>query len=372
MNNERGTPPGEETILRILDQARWAPSGDNTQPWRFEILSGQHLVVHGSDTRRTVVYDRSGFASQIATGALLENITIAASGYGLKAEISCRTNDPDEEHPLYDVYFLEDSTILRDPLLPFIESRCVNRRPLGRVPLTPEEKGLLLKSMSHTASLPSFYRILWLENFSAKLSMARITQASGKLRLVIPEAYPVHRAVIEWNARYSIDRIPDQALGLSFSILPLMCWIMGRWERVQFFNRFLGGTLIPRLELDILPSLACSAHFVLLAPVPPQTLTDYVDAGRALCRFWLGVTAQGLQFQPEMTPLIFRSYVLRNTSFSRSPSSFDQARKISLALERLIGKDQADRAVFMGRVGRGNPPISRSLRLPLPSLLIRS
>ena len=25
-----------ETLLKILDLARWAPSGDNTQPWRFD------------------------------------------------------------------------------------------------------------------------------------------------------------------------------------------------------------------------------------------------------------------------------------------------------------------------------------------------
>ena len=31
----------------ILDLARWAPSGDNTQSWRFEIRSERHLVIHG-------------------------------------------------------------------------------------------------------------------------------------------------------------------------------------------------------------------------------------------------------------------------------------------------------------------------------------
>jgi hypothetical protein len=31
----------------ILDLARWAPSGDNTHRWRFEIRSERHLVIHG-------------------------------------------------------------------------------------------------------------------------------------------------------------------------------------------------------------------------------------------------------------------------------------------------------------------------------------
>jgi hypothetical protein len=369
-NSPERDPPETDTLRRILDLARWAPSGDNTQPWRFEILSGRHLVVHGSDTRRTVLYDRDGFASQIAVGALLEHIVLAAGGYGLRAEISCRPSsvEPDE-HPSFDVRFAADPSLRPDPLFAFIEKRCVNRRPLGGLPLTPEEKASVEGALGPPGSPLAAYRPVWFEGGRNKRAMARIAQSSGKLRLILPEAYPVHRAVIEWNARFSVDRIPDRALGLSPSILPLMRWVMGRWERVVFFNRFLGGTLIPRLELDILPALFCSAHFVLLAPKPPRTLADYVDAGRALCRFWLGVSALGLQFQPEMTPLIFRSYAVRGKNFSRLPDALSRARKIGGALDRLVGSEAADRAVFLGRVGRGEPPASRSLRLSLSQLL---
>jgi nitroreductase len=378
LNSSRGSSPEYENpetaiLLKILDLGRWAPSGDNTQPWRFEILSGRHLVVHGSDTRGTVVYDREGFASQIAIGALLENIAIAASGFALKTEISYRPEgeEPDA-HPLFDVRFSDASALAPDPLFPFLELRCVNRRRLGREPLTHKEKCDIERGLVSQNLASSRYQIFWLEKTSDKISMARIAQSSGKLRLTIPEAYPVHKSVIEWNARFSSDRIPDQALGLPISILPLMQWIMESWDRVLFFNRFLGGTLIPRFALDILPALFCSAHFVILAPDPPKVLMDYVDAGRALCRFWLGVSAQGLQFQPEMTPLIFRSYAVREAYFSREPGSMEKAREIGFDLERLVGRERIDHVVFLGRVGRGNHPRSRSLRLPLTSLLIRS
>ena len=57
---------------QILDLARWAPSGDNTQPWRFEIIDALTVVVHGFDTRDHVVYDLDGRPSQISLGALLQ------------------------------------------------------------------------------------------------------------------------------------------------------------------------------------------------------------------------------------------------------------------------------------------------------------
>ena len=61
----------KETLLRILDRARWAPSGDNTQPWRFQIVADDQLIVHGHDTRDEILYDFDGHASHMAHGALL-------------------------------------------------------------------------------------------------------------------------------------------------------------------------------------------------------------------------------------------------------------------------------------------------------------
>ena len=73
-----------DTLSQILDLARWAPSGDNEQPWRFEIVDDNLIRVHGFDTRDHVLYDYDGHASHIAQGALLETMRIAATGFGLK------------------------------------------------------------------------------------------------------------------------------------------------------------------------------------------------------------------------------------------------------------------------------------------------
>lgn len=374
MNSSKNTeelPTGDtkERIAQILDLARWAPSGDNTQPWRFEIVSDTHIVVHGSDTRRTVVYDLRGHASQLAIGVLLEYLAIAASGWNLQSEIVYRRppGHGDDPHPTFDVRFAVDPSLPADPLFPFLKIRSVNRKPLGILPLTSIEKERLSGLLG-----PRFsgYRTHWIEGWPKKANMARILQCCGKLRLTIPEAYRVHRQVIAWRSRFSDDRIPDQALGLSPHILPLMEWIMGSWERVRFFNRFLGGTWIPRLQLDILPALFCSAHFVLLAPVPPRSPEAHVEAGRALARLWLGVTKLGFQFQPETTPLIFRSYYKAGIPFSINPEAPATARRIAGSLDTLLSEDEMDRAVFLGRVGRGEPPSARSLRLSVDRLRV--
>ena len=98
--------------------------------------------------------------------------------------------------------------------------------------------------------------------------MAKLLVFKRRIRLTIPEAYRVHRDIVEWDAQFSEDRIPDQALGLDPLTLKLMRWAMQRWERVVL-NKYLAGTLLPRLQLDVLPALQCAAHFALVAERAP-------------------------------------------------------------------------------------------------------
>jgi hypothetical protein len=186
----------------------------------------------------------------------------------------------------------------------------------------------------------------------------------------MPEAYRVHRDIIHWGVRFSEDRVPDQALGVDPLTARLMRWIMADWQRVAFFNRFLAGTLAPRIQMDFLPSLFCAAHFVIAADRPAQSIDDYIAAGRAMQRFWLTLTGLGLVMQPEMTPLIFGRYTREGLVFSKTEGMQEQAGKLSRRLGELVGDSQSRHAVFMGRVGAGAPAASRSTRLALDDLLV--
>jgi nitroreductase len=352
----------DPTLEQILELARWAPSGDNTQPWRFEILDARRLVVHGHDTRDHCVYDLDGHPSQISIGALLETMAIAASTFGLELRSSRHADTPDAR-PTLSVEFIPVPGMEPDPLADAILPRSVQRRALSRRPLTGAEKSAL------SLTLPPGYRVHWLEG-SQRLAAARLMFRNAKLRLTMPEAHRVHKAIIEWDARYSEDRIPDQALGADAMTTKLMRWVMHDWKRVHFFNTWLAGTLAPRLQMDLIPGLACAAHFVLVAERRPQRIDDYIAAGRAMQRFWLTATAQGLQLQPELTPLIFARYVREGRTFSGTPGMRERAAALSRQGAALVGDQDWDAAVFMGRIGAGAAAQSRSLRRPLRELLV--
>ena len=346
---------------QILDLARWAPSGDNIQPWRFEVLSDEHVVVHAFDTHRIDVYDLDSRASQIAMGALRETIRIAASAHGRPARIVRRTYAP-PEFPVFDVGFERAPGVEVDPLHTFIRERSVQRKSLSTLPLDPAAKAQLERAVA-----PG-YSVVWFEGWRQRLRLAWLTVRSAKIRLTIPEAYAVHREIIEWNARYSETRIPDQALGADPMTVRLLHWVLADWGRVRMMNRYFGGTFAPRLQLDLIPGLCCAAHFALVANQAPVDVDDHVAAGAAVQRFWLTATSLKLQLQPNYTPLAFANYVRKGLPFTEVRSATRRAEAVVQMLSRLLGSATAEATVFLGRIGSGPAATARSLRLPLERL----
>lgn len=349
----------------ILDLGRWAPSGDNTQPWRFEIKSEHEVTVHGFDTRDHCVYDLDGHPSQMALGALLETISIAATGHGLRTEVTRRRELPDDK-PTFDIRFVPDTSLGKSPLLPFITVRAVQRRPLSTRALTAAQKSAL------EASVAPNHQITWFETPSQRWRVAKLLFRNAKLRLTMREAFEVHRNVIEWNAQFSEDKIPGQAVGVDPLTLKLMRWVMQSWPRVEFFNTWLAGTVMPRLQLDLIPGMACAAHVALKATAAPESIDDYVAAGRAMQRLWLEATRMGLLLQPEMTPVIFGRYYREGVAFTSDARARALGAEVASGFEALLGAEPTRQLVFFARVGTGKAARSRSTRLPLSRLAWRN
>ena len=349
-------------IENILENARWAPSGDNMQTWRFEVRDDEHFVIHAFDTRDHCVYDLQGHASQLAIGVLMESIVIAASAFERRVEFILRDGLP-VETPTIDVSLFYDNTVIPDRLFSFLPIRSVQRRPFKTTPLTAEQKIELEESIG------GLYRVKWVEGRYAKWCAAFLMFKNGRLRLVLPEAFPTHSTVIEWGVRFSKDRIPDKAVGLDPIATRMMKWAMKSWVRVKFLNTYLAGTLLPRIELDLLPGFCCAAHFVLIAEQAPIKIDNYFDAGRAIQRFWLTATQMGLQVQPEMTPLIFSEYIEGEVRFTDDKNVYKYAKDLCARFKVFL--DDGEGAVFVGRIGFGRAAYARSLRLSVSELLNR-
>jgi nitroreductase len=353
-------------IHDVLDLARWAPSGDNTQPWRFEILSETSALVHGYDTRGHCVYDLDGHASQLAHGALLETIAIAATRFGMHAVDAIVDEQPDGR-TVYRIDLAPASADVReDPLAASIVTRSVERRAMKTTPLTEQAQRALREAVAD-------YALRFETTIAARARIAILNASNAYIRLTIPEAFAVHQSVIAWDATTSEDRLPDASLGAGKMLLRTMRFAMTSFERVDRLNRFAGGTIMPRLALDLLPGIRCAAHFALIAPCEPRSLAERLRAGRAVQRLWLTATHLGLQLQPSYTPLVFARYARERRAFTRRARAQARALAIADRLEAIFGADRLASVVFLGRIGVARGPAKgRSLRRPLEQLTVKT
>jgi nitroreductase len=344
----------------VLELARWAPSGDNAQPWRFAVPAPHRIDVYGYDTRAHCVYDLDGWASQLAHGMLLETIAIAATRAGREARIDVPI-DAAAGPILYRVTLDDARRAPADPLIDAIRERTVQRRPMRARALTAAQRTALER-----AAAP--LRVVWFATWRGRARVAALYARNARIRLTIPEAYAVHRAVIAWHATTSDDRMPDASLGADPLLLAVMRRAMTSWERIDRLNRWT-GTLAPRIALDFVPGVLCSAQLALIAEREPATLADRVAAGRAVQRLWLTATTLGLQMQPQYTPLVFARYARERRAFTTVARAREEASEVAERLADVLGEDPAH-AVWLARVGPQRPVGGRSLRLPLSRLIV--
>ena len=73
-------------LSRLLTAAALAPSGHNTQPWRFSV-EGERITILPDPSRRLPVVDPDDHALYISLGCAVENLVVAARGEGYHAEV---------------------------------------------------------------------------------------------------------------------------------------------------------------------------------------------------------------------------------------------------------------------------------------------
>ena len=76
----------EDVTIKILEEAIYAPSGENCQPWKFAV-DGSNVHIFNVPEADASLYNFEQRGSYVAHGALIENIVIVALKYGYKASV---------------------------------------------------------------------------------------------------------------------------------------------------------------------------------------------------------------------------------------------------------------------------------------------
>jgi hypothetical protein len=334
-----------------------APSGDNTQPWRFRIdAEAARIALYVDSNRDPSPMNSGNRMARIAVGAALENIVRTAEKNGLPVEF---------EQPLPPALAtVRVTTNVSAVLIPDeILRRVTNRRVYdGR--LLPS--GVVAQLEQLTRPIANV-RSCWITDRARIPSIASLIARAD--RMMFGEA-SMRRAFL---GKIRFDRSADAGPaeegltpaslemttfeGFALRLLPsLPSWFLG----------LTGGLRAFAVKAR---TLAESASGFCLVTVPDASEQADVHAGRAVQRAWLALTERELAVQPMMSLL-----VLENVRDNGSPALVAKLGHAKLAglldeFRDLMPEIGSSRPAFLMRFGYAPPPTGRCGRMPVAPLV---
>lgn len=355
--------PGTPILTRILEAARWAPSPDNSQPWRFEQVSETQVRVHVDLERENPYSYRNSEPLWFSAGMLLEALRLAGSlyGWGMGWQLA---GMPDA--PVLDVTFNPHAGVPVDVLAYYLKARTVDRGPYRMRPLTMEDKEALARALG-----PGL-RLDWIESLGERWRLSWVNARATGIRLRSERCHRVHQEVIDWDNRFSRTGMPAGALGMDPLGRKIMRVVLADWQRMKLSSA-LGAGLYAGVEMDVIPSVCSGGFAVIRRPVgetEPPTPEDRLRIGGQVMRFWIEANRRGLSFQPSLAA-VFCSAQSRadDPQTGLEPSLRDAAAGVAQDYTRVTGFDPSE-VVFQARLGatKAKADAPRSIRKQLVDL----
>lgn len=347
----------KDIIKNILEHAVNAPSGNNSQPWKF-VVKENIIYIHNISDGDITPYNFDQKGSYIAHGALIENISIVALKYGYLANVEIF---PDKDNVnIIAIVTLDKAEPRKDQLFDFIISRATNRRTYQKTPLKSEYREEILKTHRE---VDRGGKIKLVEDIK---EIEKVAWALGLHERLIFENKMIHGIVfssILWSEKENTKKRKGLYIKTKFPDMPSfmlpMMKIFGNWLFVNIVNK-LG--LAKKIQKQSAESCISSSALCAIL-VDGETNEDYLKGGRLLQRIWLTITKLGLSLQP-MTGIPY----LARRILAGDPSGFspEQVELIKQANEEInsVFNENGKTVLMIFRIGYDPKPPVKTLKLP--------
>ncbi|MCB0366319.1 MAG: hypothetical protein H6624_06020 [Bdellovibrionaceae bacterium] len=289
-----------DRIERVLELARWYPSGDNCQPFRFRITKDRLQIFH-SEVKARHILNGQNHASCLSLGALLEYLVVAATDFDLEPVFELFESNflSTEELSLWAEVAFAERPLASDPLVPLLSQRRTERRPfsgeidLAKVHSVLEEGKKDHQEVDvHLLSSPS-------EEFKSHCV------AGETLMWCWPE---LNRAIFDWvclkNPQCS-EGMPFATLGALISDYPLI-YLLKNYPGTFGFFRSMGFYAVPKGRVKKTYDRG-PAFFAV--STPELSSCNMIKVGQMSCRKWLRLQAEGYSVQPLTLPALGPSFI---------------------------------------------------------------
>lgn len=353
----------EEVFRYLVNAGIQAPSGDNAQPWKFRLQDNAILLYLDREADRSF-FNVNQLASIIACGAVLENIRIAATALGFRAQIMhlpCR----DEADLMASITF-EPAAIEPDPLFGTIWARCTNRKMYAR-------KALPETTLQELARSVTAFPGVQLHMLTGRAELQKLAAVIYQVDRIRTESRALHEHLHQM-IRYSPQEAREKGDG--FALQNLEAGMAGEvflrltrpWWRMQIVNAVGLGRLVAWHAYQAI----LNASAVMLVTTEGRQLEHFLQGGAALQRLWLTLADRGLSMQPMTAITLFwlRWHIEGEQHFL--PRHRVLLRQAWEAYKALFphSSSQEHSQIMLYRVGYGETVLCRTYRRDIETFLV--
>ncbi|MCC6369470.1 MAG: Rv1355c family protein [Bacteroidia bacterium] len=352
----------QKEIEAMVVSACKAPSGGNSQPWRWIYKDGSLLLFNPFEPGLSIL-DYNGLASLVAIGAAIENLEIHATALGLKTQINYFPLG--EENKLmasFKFYKSTENKSDNDRWMRAIDLRMTNRNRAKREPIENEVLNKLVKVAKQTEGAD-----LQFITDNRQLDMAGdLLGEIEKVRLMEPMGHHDFVNEMRWTDEENLlkrDGVDVKTVDLTNA--ELAGFNIARNENVMaLIADWNGGGAFKKYNKKAIDS----AGAVGVISLNGNSKMDYIMAGRVLERVWMEANLQGLSFQPVSACLFLYARLLKGKGAGLSAAGSHQLKKLRPEFERTFFIKKNRQEMFIFRLSKSVRPSVKSLRKPLEEL----
>lgn len=342
-----------------------APSGGNSQPWRFH-YDGDVLWLCHDKQRSFNLLDPQHTGAYLALGAALKNVAIAAAHRDYRVE--CQTLPATQPHDpnleiIAGLRFHPETT--NNPtdaaLLPQISQRVTNRQAGTRVPLpaaTVAQWQAIAGRFGCELKLISDAEIL--------TELGDIIGAGDRLRFLCPALHQALMSEVRWS-RQEAQATGDGIDLATLELTPTQSAVLNVLRRPEVAALLRAQEAGTRLG-EISAKAVRTASTMGLLCVNGNSPAEQLCGGQVMQKLWLTANSQGWAWYP-MTGLLYLFDAASSAQGFMNAQEYASLVALSRRFERIFPTSPTQTKLLQFRLTQAAPPSLRSLRLPLDRVL---
>lgn len=355
--------PDKNAVSAIVTAAGLAPSGGNSQPWKWLFYNDQLFLFH--DRKQSVSWmDFNDTASYISFGTSIENLKIKAGELGL--ETSYELFPLADEKKLIGVFSFRKSIAAPyfGDLSTGLTLRLTNRKKGDMQPL---ERSVIQKISEHV-SRGSEAELQVITDREQIERVAEIVSSVERLRFLFPQAHhELYTKEIVWPSESGepiVEGIDVNTLELSESDKTGLI-VASKPEVINLLNRWGGGTAFEKIS----KSAVASSSAIAMVTMPEYSDKNFIKGGEALQRAWITANLNGIAVQP-ISGMLFIFDRLNKTKGEDMPAKMvAELEELQKALYHIFDGIDERCPIFIFRLSNAGQASVRSLKKPLEEIL---